>query len=255
MSQKAVTSVGTQWALFLDVDGTLLEIAETPQAVVVPELLKARLVELSSRFDGALALISGRRLADIDALFAPLRFCAAGVHGCERREPNGCVVRPVFEREELAVARYQLQRFVSSHSGLLLEDKGFSLAVHFRQAPFTSGDVLAEMKRVLLQLGPKFALLAGKCVFELRPASVTKATAIAAFMQQCPFAGRTPIFIGDDLTDEDGFALINDFGGVSVGVGTPSTTHARHRLRSVREVHRFLENIPPPLFNASESLA
>jgi trehalose 6-phosphate phosphatase len=247
MSQNAVTSARKGWALFLDVDGTLLEIAQTPQSVFVPESLKSQLIDLSTRFDGALALVSGRRLSDLDDLFAPLRFCAAGVHGCEIREPTGCVARRAVEREELAVARLQLEHFVLRRPGLLLEDKGFALALHFRTVPHLSGDVLGEMKRVLLRLGPSYALLPGKCVFELRPTGVTKATAITALMQQVPFAGRTPIFIGDDVTDEDAFALVNDLEGISIGVGNPALTHARHRLHDVREVRRWLETIPPPL--------
>jgi trehalose 6-phosphate phosphatase len=255
MSQNAVTPSREAWALFLDVDGTLLEIAQTPQSVVVPQALKSLLVELSIRFDGALALVSGRRLSDLDHLFAPLRFCAAGVHGCERRESNGCVVRPAFEREALAAARYELERFTAVHDGLLLEDKGFSIALHFRLAPFLSGEVHREMKRILLRLGPSYSLIGGKCVFEIRPAQFTKGTAIAAFMEAAPFAGRTPIFIGDDLTDEDGFAFVNELGGLSIGVGDACLTHAKHSLANVREVRRWLESIPPPKFETLERWA
>jgi trehalose 6-phosphate phosphatase len=253
MSQNTLTFSGERWALFLDVDGTLLEIAQTPQSVVVPEALKGLLLELTTRFDGAVALVSGRRLADLDQIFAPLRFCAAGVHGCERREANGCVVRPTCEREELASARYELERFSALHEGLLLEDKGFALALHFRLAPHSSADVYREMKRVLLRLSPRYSLLAGKCLLEIRPANVSKGTAITGFMKTAPFAGRTPIYIGDDLSDEDAFALVNELGGISVLVGDACLTHAKHRLSNVQEVRRWLQELVPPRFAAVTS--
>jgi trehalose 6-phosphate phosphatase len=246
MPDAAIRNVAG-WALFLDVDGTLLEIAETPQSVVVPSTLKQLLVSLSLRLDGALALISGRTLNDLDHLFAPLRFCAAGMHGWERRDAAGCVIRPQLDPACLNDAREHLRQFTKQHEGLLLEDKGHGLAVHFRRAPHLSWEVSTAVRLAWQQAGSKFAVQAGKCVFEIRPADCTKGTAIRALMQQPPFANRLPIYIGDDLTDEDGFAIVNEIGGISIRVGDAQGSAAQHRLPGVRQVLRWLESIPSPI--------
>lgn len=198
-----------RWALFLDVDGTLLEFAETPQGVHVPASLKQMLDEVRWRLDGALALVSGRSLASLDQLFSPVRFIASGVHGCERRAPNGTVMRPEIDAASIARARNELSEFVRSHEGLLLEDKHYALALHFRRAPEMQQEVYRVMNEVLPHLGPTFALQAGKSVLELRPGAWTKGTSITAFMQEGPFIGRTPVFVGDDVTDEDALSLIH----------------------------------------------
>lgn len=145
------------WALFLDVDGTLLEIAETPQSVRVTAALRQLLVTLSFRLDGALALVSARTLNDLDHLFAPLRFCAAGVHGWERREVGGRVIRPQLDVHRLDSARERLRRFAENREGLLLEDKGHALAVHFRRAPHLSAEVRDAINAVWHELGTEFA--------------------------------------------------------------------------------------------------
>lgn len=233
------------WALFLDVDGTLLEIAETPQGVHVPASLKQLLDEVRWRLDGALALVSGRSLANLDQLFTPLRFIASGVHGCERRASNGNVMRPEIDAAKIARVRNELAEYVRNHEGLLLEDKHYALAVHFRRAPEMQNEVYRIMNDVLLQLGPSFALQAGKSVLELRPGAWSKGSSITAFMQEEPFHGRTPVFIGDDVTDEDAFAVVNEMQGVSIRVGNPSATLARHRLGGVAEVLRWLQTVPP----------
>lgn len=247
MSMNAAFRSAGGWALFLDVDGTLLEIAETPQSVQVSTGLRQLLVSLSLRLDGALALISGRTLADLDRLFAPLRCCAAGVHGWERREVTGCVLRPQLDVRRLDSARESLGAFATRHAGLILEDKGHALAVHFRRAPCLSAEVSDAMRAACRQLGDAFSVQAGKCVFEIRPAGCTKGTAIRAFMQERPFRGRLPIYIGDDLTDEDAFAMVNEVGGISIKVGDQQGTVARHRLPGVRQVLRWLESVPAPI--------
>lgn len=215
MSLNAVTWAQGDWALFLDVDGTLLEIAETPQDVHVPDKLKQLLIDLSMHLDGAIALVSGRSLDDIDQLFAPLRPCASGMHGCELRDAAGRVTRPPLIRQRLDGARVALTQFVRDHPGLLLEDKGFGLALHFRRVPYLSAEVQDVMK---VLLGPDFVLQPGKCVFELRPAGTSKGSAIAQFMKEPPFHGRAPIFVGDDVTDEEGFAVVNAMNGTSIRV-------------------------------------
>jgi trehalose 6-phosphate phosphatase len=235
------------WALFLDVDGTLLEIAETPQSVRVTAALRQLLVTLSFRLDGAIALVSGRTLNDLDHLFAPLRFCAAGVHGWERREVGGRVVRPQLDVHRLDSARKRLRQFAEKREGLLLEDKGHALAMHFRRAPHLSAEVRDAINAAWHELRTEFAVQAGKCVFEIRPAGCTKGTSIRAFMQQAPFFGRLPIYIGDDIADEAAFATVNELGGISIKVGDDHDTLAQHRLPGVRQVLRWLESIPSPL--------
>lgn len=247
MSQIAATHQYGGWAVFLDVDGTILEIAETPDDVHVPESLKILLNALCLRLDGALALISGRSIADLDLLFAPFRFCVAGVHGSERREPAGCVMRARIDASVLDEARDELFRLVDAFPGLLLEDKQIALAMHFRRAPHLWSSVCERMAALASRLGPEFVLQPGRCVFEIRPAAWTKATAIERFMEQPPFHGRVPIFLGDDVTDEDGFTWVNDKGGVSVRVGLAQQSVAKYALADVSETLTWLRSIPPVL--------
>jgi trehalose 6-phosphate phosphatase len=247
MVQNGKSRSRAGWALFLDVDGTLLEIAETPQSVRVPPSLKQLLVALSFRLDGALALVSGRTLNDLDHLFMPLRFCAAGVHGWERREVTGHIVRPRLDPHRLHSARDYLRRFVDRREGLLLEDKGHALAVHYRRAPHLSGETRDAVNAACYPLGNEFAVQAGKCVFEILPAGSTKGTSIRAFMEQPPFLSRLPVYVGDDLTDEDAFAVVNDIDGISIRVGDEYGTLAQHHLPDVSQVLRWLENIPSPV--------
>ena len=244
MSDVAAPDAG--WALFLDVDGTLLEFAATPQDVHVPNRLKGLLLALSERLEGAVALVSGRSVENLDQLFAPHRFSAAGVHGCERRTATGITLRPEVNTRSIAHARDQLTAFTVNHPGLLLEDKGYGLALHFRRAPELEAQVHATMTATLDQLGADFQLQAGKLVYELRPANWSKGTSIFAFMQETPFQGRRPIFIGDDVTDEDAFDAVNALDGISVCVGDRPETRARYRLHGVADVHRWLEAFPPP---------
>lgn len=217
-------------ALFLDVDGTLLQIAPHPEAVRVPPGLSAQLGRLSGRFGGALALVSGRSIADLDRLFAPLRLPCAGVHGLERRTADAVVHRQPAAAL-LAALRPPLADFVRAHDGLVLEDKGQSLALHFRNAPDCALEAEALLRRLIEDSGPALELRRGKMVLEAIPGNADKGTAIAAFMQEPPFAGRRPVFIGDDVTDEDGFAVVNAMAGLSIRVGQAAApTAARHRL-------------------------
>lgn len=233
------------WAVFLDVDGTILEIAETPQDVHVPESLKILLNALCLRLDGALALVSGRSIADLDRLFAPFRFCAAGVHGSEWREPSGCVMRGRIDASVLDEVRGELFTLVDAFPGLLLEDKQVALAMHFRRVPHLRTTVRDRMAKVAAGLSPQFALLSGKCVFEIRPAAWTKATAIERFMEQPPFVGRVPIFIGADLTDEHGFTWVNGKHGMSIRVGPSQRSVAQYAFADVSEARTWLRSIPP----------
>jgi trehalose 6-phosphate phosphatase len=243
MSPNTVNWAAGHWALFLDVDGTLLEIAETPTSVHVPEAVKRNLVELCTRLDGALALVSGRDIADLDRLFAPLRFCAAGVHGSERREPSGCISKLSVDPDHLGAAREVLARFAQDHRGLLLEDKKYGLALHYRLAPDLREPARQKMQELHASLGPEFILQAGKCVFELRPVAASKGIAISSFMKHAPFVDRIPIFLGDDVTDEDGFVVVNRMGGISIKVGAGAETAARYHLPGVPEVIQWLEQM------------
>ena len=245
MSQNAVTQEIESWALFLDVDGTLLEIAQTPQDVHVPESLRDLLNSLCVRLDGALALVSALRIRDLDSLFAPYRFCAAGIHGCETRDSSGCVLTTHGTPKGFGAARSILTQLIQRHPALLLEDKGVGFALHFRRAPHLHVLVRTAMKSVADVLGPSFAFKAGKCVYEVHPATATKATAITSFLTQPPFRRRVPVFIGDDLTDEDAFCVVNDAHGISVRVGGHSATRARYSISSVAEAIEWLKSIPP----------
>lgn len=227
-------------ALFLDVDGTLLEIASTPDAVKVPGALRNTLELAAARENGALALISGRSISELDRLFAPCLFAAAGQHGFERRNAKGRLMRPALDRELLQRAREALSGLQLLHKGLLLEDKGAALAMHYRLAPLCESAVREVMTELAVPLAGQFVLRSGKYVLELTPAGYSKRTAVEAFMSETPFAGRAPVFIGDDLTDEDGFAAVNELGGYSIQVGNARTSAARYHFASVSTVIAWL---------------
>lgn len=231
----------TAIALFLDVDGTLLEIAATPYAVSVSDDLRERLRALSSAGGGAVALVSGRAIADLDALFAPLTLPSAGLHGFERRSATGGYRRrPLPSAAALEAARGAMLDLAGRHAGLLVEDKRFALALHYRAAPHLEDAVVKAMENVATRLAGELELQHGKMVVELRPAGATKADAVAAFLAEAPFAGRVAVFIGDDLTDEPAFELINRFGGLSVVVGGRRPSAARACLADVNAVHDWL---------------
>jgi trehalose 6-phosphate phosphatase len=227
------------WALFLDVDGTLLDHADHPQDVHVDAQLLALLRDLLQEGGGAIALISGRAVADLDRLFAPLQFPAAGQHGTERRAADGSMHRHRPPSNRLEAAAQSLARLSAAHSGLVVENKGMSLALHYRLAPALEKLVQREMSAAAAALGDGFELQAGKFVFEIKPGGKDKGSAIAEFMAEPPFAGRTPAFLGDDLTDEYGFALVNTSGGHSVKVGAGRSA-ARWRLEGAAQVRDWL---------------
>jgi trehalose 6-phosphate phosphatase len=216
---SAVPLPTTAWCLFLDVDGTLLELADHPGAVSVDPALKDLLTRLHAAANGALALVSGRTLADLDRLFEGMRLPLAGLHGCERRNARGEIHIAPIAREQLAEVRAGLERLVARHQGLFLEDKGAGLALHFLKARALEHELRAEVALLAAPLVPKFALLDGHAVIEIKPAAHTKDSAVTAFMEEPPFHGRQPIFIGDDQTDYGGFAAVRRFNGVAIAVG------------------------------------
>lgn len=222
-------------ALFLDLDGTLLEIAARPEAVRVPAGLPRLLNDLGGRREGALALVSGRVLADIDRLLAPWQGAAAGLHGAERRRADGTIERILEDGAARALARLRprLLRLAGAMPGVFLEDKAAALALHYRAAPAREESLRAATRRLAAECAPALRLLDGKMVLEFRPASTTKGTAIAAFLGEAPFRGKRPVFLGDDASDEDGFAEVNRRGGLSVRIGPPADSAARFALPSV----------------------
>ena len=234
----------TAIALFLDVDGTLLELAATPQAVSVSDDLRQRLRALAAAGGGAVAFVSGRAIADLDALFAPLALPSAGLHGFERRTASGLHgTRPLPSAAALETGRGAMLDLARRHAGLLLEDKRFALALHYRNAPHLEDTVVKAMQEVSGRLAAELELQRGKMVVELRPAGATKAQAVAAFLAEPPFAGRLAVFIGDDLTDEPAFELVNRLGGVSVVVSAARPSAARARLADVTAVHDWLARL------------
>jgi trehalose 6-phosphate phosphatase len=227
-------------ALFLDVDGTLLEIAATPDSVRVPAALRNTLRLAWAREEGAVALISGRSLSELDRLFTPWRWPAAGQHGLERRNAQGRCTHPTVDTILLQPARKALGELQARHKGLLLEDKGTALAMHYRLARRSEPLVCEVMAQLAGPLRGRFVLRSGKCVVELAPAGYSARTAIEAFMSEEPFRGRIPVFVGDDTIDEDGFAAVNALGGYSIRVGKAAPSAARYSFGSVSAVIAWL---------------
>jgi trehalose 6-phosphate phosphatase len=227
-------------ALFLDVDGTLLEIAHEPGAVKVPARLRRILERLQSATGGALALVSGRSLEQLDRLFFPLRLSAAGLHGLERRNLGLKTERAAPDLAALERARARLAAFAAAHKGVLLEDKGLTLALHYRKAPELADAAAATAAAAVAESRGGLVLLHGKMVCELKPPGVDKGRAIAAFLEEPPFAGRLPVFAGDDVTDEPGFVTINEWGGVSIRIGGGSPTAAAFGCPNVPALHTWL---------------
>jgi trehalose 6-phosphate phosphatase len=203
-------------ALFLDVDGTLIDLAATPDDVVVPPALPARLRFLAAQLDGALAILSGRKLADIDRLLGPGLPCAAE-HGMILRDASG-VVTPLVQRP----AHYDhwlkiFHRYAEAMPGILVEEKDFSLVLHYRRAPAHEDELRSLAERLVAECDDA-VLLPAHCAFELKPRGGNKAQALSRFMATPPFRGRTPVFIGDDVTDEPAIAKANDMGGLGLHV-------------------------------------
>lgn len=227
-------SEGREIALFLDLDGTLVDIAATPEAVRVPDDLVADLAAASRTLSGALAIVSGRDIADVDRLLAPLNLPVAGGHGSVIRLPDGT-------REEVTakVPRAwieDLNGVQRTRRGVLIEPKTHSVVAHFRNAPQAEALLRETAERLVAQDAERFEVLSGRMMVEIRPRLASKGGAVHRFMPIEPFKGRKPVFIGDDLTDEDGFAAAIELGGVGLHVaecfgGEPR--HVRHWLKQL----------------------
>jgi len=227
------------WAFFLDVDGTLLEIAEQPSSVHVDTELLDLVAQLHQRSGGAVALVSGRSISDLEVLLGALRLPLAGQHGLERRDAAGRLWIHAAPPGAKCAIREALAPVLARHPGLLLEDKGLTFALHYRQAPHLASFVHRLMARLMREAGGDLELQKGKRVIEIKPAGVDKGTAVAEYLTESPFRGRHPVFIGDDLNDEHGFAEVNRMGGVSIKVGKGRSC-AGYRLSGVAAVRRWL---------------
>ncbi|HEX7282887.1 MAG TPA: trehalose-phosphatase [Vicinamibacterales bacterium] len=239
-----MTLSNTGLAYFLDIDGTLVDFADSPGAVKLASTLPALVDALYESSGGAVALITGRSIADADRLFAKRRLPIAGQHGHERRSASGKVTWHQASPKALDPARHKLGVLVARHQQLLLEDKGLTLALHYRRAPNLASLAHRMMHAIQDSLGDQYCIHRGKCVVELAPAGRDKGRAIRAFMRESPFRGKPPVFIGDDVTDEHGFAMVNHLGGDSIKVG-PGPTVAKWRLSSVSAVLAWLEHGKP----------
>ncbi|MGX5731536.1 trehalose-phosphatase [Pseudoxanthomonas beigongshangi] len=227
------------WALFLDVDGSLAEHAPTPDAVLIDPAIKQALPALSRKCGGALALVSGRTVAALDALFAPTAIAtAAGLHGLERRSHAGWEPAPAMDAPFLALAT-EAEAIARRYPGALVECRGGCLFLHWRAAPEAASELGAFADRIRQRL-PRHRLHPGAHGIEIRPLGMDKGEAIAAFMADPPFQGRRPAFIGDDPADEPGFAQVNARGGISVLVGATRPSMARYRLANPGDVRRWL---------------
>src|ERR1700732_3014098 len=225
-------------AILLDIDGTLLDLAPTPREVWVPPDLAETLSRLQDKTSGALALVSGRSLNDIDLIFAPEQFPAVGGHGAEMRisadSEAVATHAPPMDKE----LKRRLAAIARLSPGILLEDKGYSLALHYRLAPHAEKAIYAAVSLIRADLpNAPIEVLPGKCVCEVQDSGFTKATGVLALRAPDPFKGRRPIFIGDDVTDEAVFGIMPDLDGLAVSVGRRATGVADHfdEPRDVRE--------------------
>ncbi|HEV2745789.1 MAG TPA: trehalose-phosphatase [Allosphingosinicella sp.] len=225
-------------ALFLDFDGTLVELAESPAAISVAPDVRPLLRRLDRRLAGRLAIVTGRAIADLEAHLDCAGIAVSGSHGLELRLRDGTAIQ-LAAPTRLSDARPLTAGFVAARDGLLLEDKPFSIAVHYRKAPQLAGEAEAFLSDLANRLG--MAVQHGKMVVELRPHGADKGDAVRAFMAEPPFAGARPVFMGDDLTDETAFAAAAAMGGGGILVGSARPTAARWRLAGVAEAVAWLD--------------
>lgn len=229
-----------EYALFLDIDGTLAEFAATPREVRIDEQLIQALPALRTRHGGAVALVTGRSIVDVDRMFPELDIPVAGQHGCERRDADGILHLHASNPTILKKLRELFAAFADRHPGLLLEDKGATVALHYRQLPELAGQVQSVARSALDAAGAEGYLLGeGKQLVEIRPDGRDKGTAIVDFMSEPPFFGRMAVFVGDDVTDEDGFAAVNLMRGWTVKVGSGRTC-AQYRLPDIATARHWL---------------
>ncbi len=227
------------WAYFLDVDGTLIDIAETPDAVHVDITLLELIARLYKESNGAVALVSGRAISDLEKLLGALRLPLAGQHGLERRDAAGRLWMHAAPPAAKCAIKEALAPVLARHPGLRIEDKGLTLALHYRLAPHLASYVQTLMARLAKEANAGLEVQRGKRVAEVKPSGIDKGTAVAEYLAESPFLGRRSVFIGDDLNDEHGFAEVNRLGGISIKVGKGKSC-AHFRLRDVAAVRKWL---------------
>jgi trehalose 6-phosphate phosphatase len=230
-------------AFLLDIDGTLLDIALTPHDVRVPSALRKTLLRLQERTGGAIALVSGRSLSDIDLIFAPLKMSAVGGHGAEMRVMPDAKANGVKSKFLPKKTRTQLTDVAKVGEGIIVEDKGYSVALHYRLAPDKQRAIEDSVAAICGELPDgSVEILPGKSVIEIKKSGFNKGTALRELMALPPFAGRKPIFVGDDVTDETAFAVVPEFDGMAISVGrmVPGVVQ---RFEAPSDVRRWLEQI------------
>ena len=237
-SERPVLDRLETFAFFLDIDGTLSDIADSPDAAFVPLMTLQTVQRLTVALGGAVALVSGRQLSDIDRMFGTTEISAAGSHGAEIRcvghDEDSDTLRPT-NRAEL---EHRIGSRFAGAQGLLIECKPFSIAVHYRANP-SMEEPVNDFIDALVREDQGMKKLQGKLVAEIVPADVNKGTAISAFMVRAPFAGRIPVFAGDDVTDEHGFEAVNSLGGISIRIG-PGPSCAQYRFHDALSFRQWL---------------
>ena len=238
MNNPPSLSIHTSYAWFFDIDGTLLDFADTPESVHVSEQLKHLLGTLKQHSAGALALVTGRSIASSDALFHPLSLPTAGQHGLERRDVHG----QLHYAADDSLPDEQLQTLLAiqtEHPGTLVENKGGCVAVHFRRVPELGPTLTQLVETVAQTLSPEFEILTGHNVVEVKRANVNKGNALSAYLAEHPFSGRMPLFFGDDTTDIPAMERAMELGGIAVGVG-PKPLPGQHSFDEVSDLLDWL---------------
>lgn len=231
----------SRYAIFLDFDGTLVDIADRPGAVRMDASMLRNIERIGRKVHRALAIVSGREIAVIDRLMQPLELPIAGVHGLERRDSTGRLHKAATNGPVFAAIGKTIDEAIGAEPGILLETKSGAIALHFRLRP----DLEARCREIVESVTrdhPDLAMLHGKMVFEIKLDGANKGTAIEAFLHEPPFAGRTPIFAGDDVTDEAGFAVVNARDGLSIKIGTTRTA-AHYRAADIDEFRGWLDRL------------
>jgi trehalose 6-phosphate phosphatase len=241
-----VDLIDSRTALFLDADGTLLAFADDPAAVAPADGLMDTLDALRRDLGGAVALVSGRAIAGLDAIFHRPDWAAAGQHGLERRDDKGQLVTVPVDEEALARLRATVHAVAAELPGVRVEDKSWSVALHCREHPRYEAE-LARRTPEIAAAFPGFELQPGSYVFEFKPRGMDKGVAVAAFLAEAPFAGRRPVYLGDDLTDEHAFAVVNERGGASIRIGTRTPSQAAFTLSSPSDVQNWLDSVKATL--------
>jgi trehalose 6-phosphate phosphatase len=239
MHHEPPPAASVEWAYFLDIDGTLIDIADTPNAVFVDTALLDLITRLHRASGNAVALVSGRTISDIESRIGMPRLPLAGQHGLERRDAAGRLWIHAAPPAAKFAIKQALEPVLARHPGLLLEDKGMTLALHYRMAPHLASYAHRLMSRLASEANTGLEVQRGKRVAEVKPSGIDKGTAVAEYLSEFPFKGRRPVFIGDDLNDEHGFAEVNKLDGISIKVGKGPSC-ARFRLPDVAAVRRWL---------------